>query len=91
MGVSAGADMVQGGGLSLKDLSGLLAYCRLFPFLVVARPPLVGAAPAHDALPSPVERAARAAALLTSGLPRAGALVALNTAYGTGETRAAPA
>jgi len=82
---------VQGGRLPLKDLSGLLAYCRLVPILVVARSPLVGAAPAHDALPSPVERAAPAAALLTSGLPRAGASLALDTAYSTGETRAAPA
>jgi len=36
----------------------------------------------------PVERAARAAALLTRERPRAGALVALETVYVSGETRA---
>ncbi|OSX78003.1 hypothetical protein BU14_0126s0042 [Porphyra umbilicalis] len=52
--------------------------------------PLVAAAPAHHALLSPVERVARAAALLTRERPRAGALVALETAYVSGVTRAAP-
>jgi len=53
--------------------------------------PLVAAAPAHRALLLPVERAARAAALLTRERPRARALVALETVYVSGATRAAPA
>jgi len=53
--------------------------------------PLIAAAPAHHARPSPVERAARAAASLTRERPLAGALVALETEHVSGVTRAAPA
>ena len=40
VGVSVGADLGEGGRLPMGDLPVLLAYRRLFPLLVVARPHL---------------------------------------------------